>query len=311
MTQKSSILRTIKCWFDNTAMGDRGQRINWMRIIPFIGLHLVCFAVFWVGWSPFALVFALLMYLIRMFAITGFYHRYFAHKAFKTSRGLQFLFALIGAASTQRGPLWWAAHHRNHHRFADTEKDAHAPRHGFIWSHMAWFLSDQHFATPEKSIPDLIKFPELRWLDRFDLCVPVGFATAIFLLGAWLETAMPSLGTNAWQLLVWGYFISTVVLLHVTLMVNSVAHRWGSRRYNTGDESRNNFLLALLTLGEGWHNNHHHYAGSARQGFYWWEIDMTYYLLKVMSLLGLIRELKPLPLKIRDQWQGSQTRGKQ
>lgn len=298
-----SASRSLTAWFrTDTELPDAAdaKRVDWLRILPFIGLHLACLAVFLVGWSWTALVVFALSYLVRMFAITAFYHRYFSHRSFRVSRPVQFVFAVIGASATQRGPLWWAAHHRHHHKVADRPEDPHAPRHGFLWSHMGWFLSRQHFATDHSQIPDLQRYPELRWLDRFDLLVPVAFAVALFGLGALLERFAPGLGTNGWQLLVWGYFLATVVLIHVTLTINSLAHVWGRRRYATRDDSRNNWFLALLTLGEGWHNNHHHFPGSARQGFYWWEIDISFYVLKLMSWVGLVHDLKPVPAAIRE-----------
>ena len=295
--------RIFLTWLDSSRYAvtdsDDSHRIDWVRIIPFIGLHIACLSVIWVGVSSAAVAAFLASYLLRMFAITAFYHRYFAHRSFKTSRVLQFIFALIGASSTQRGPLWWAAHHRQHHRSADQPDDPHAPRHGFWWSHMGWFLSREHFSTDVARIPDLVKYPELRWLDRYALAVPVAYAVMWFLIGWALQRWAPGLGTSAWQMLVWGYFISTVVLIHATLTINSLAHIWGKRRYATRDDSRNNFWLAILTLGEGWHNNHHHFPGSARQGFYWWEIDLSFYVLKLMSWLGLVWDLKPVPDKIR------------
>ncbi len=293
-------------WFDTgaedgVADATDGRQVDWLRVIPFIGLHLACLGVIWVGFSWFALLVALALYLLRMFAITGFYHRYFSHRTFKTSRVLQFVFALLGAASVQRGPLWWAAHHRNHHRHADGHDDLHSPvQHGFWYSHMGWFLTRAGFRTDRDKIRDLLKFPELRWLDRFDVAVPVALAVILFLLGGWLERNMPGLGTSGPQLLIWGFFVSTVLLFHATVTINSLAHQIGRRRYATRDNSRNNWLLALITLGEGWHNNHHHFPGTARQGFYWWEIDMTYYTLKVMSWMGLVWDLKQIPPGVRD-----------
>jgi len=290
-------------WFDTTSgqvePHAQPDRVDWLRVIPFIALHLACLGVFWVGTSWFALVVAAALYAVRMFAITGFYHRYFSHKAFATSRPMQFLFAVLGAASVQRGPLWWAAHHRHHHRHADTDQDIHSPRHGFWRSHMGWFLTPRSFGTDHAAIRDLSRFPELRLLDRFDILVPAVLAVALFALGAWLERAHPALGTSGPQLLVWGFFISTVVLFHVTVTINSLAHRWGNRRFATNDDSRNNWLLALLTFGEGWHNNHHHFPGSARQGFKWWEVDITYYALRVMSWFGLVWDLKAMPASMR------------
>jgi stearoyl-CoA desaturase (delta-9 desaturase) len=290
------MLASLVSWFDSSrAVYGRQRKVDWVRIVPFLALHLACGAVLWVGVSPIAVAVAVASYLLRMFAITGFYHRYFAHRAFSTGRATQFIFALAGAAATQRGPLWWAAHHRNHHRFADTAKDPHRPGDGFLWSHVGWFLSGTHFQADKTRVRDWLKYPELVWLDRFDLVVPLTYAALLFGLGALLEAWAPGLGTSGWQMLVWGYVVSTVVLLHATLLVNSLAHRMGDKRFATGDESRNNALVALLTLGEGWHNNHHRYAGSARQGFYWWQLDVCYFLLKTLSWLGLIWNLKPVP----------------
>ena len=294
------MMQTLRRWFDtasdDAAPGPAGTQIDWARALPFLAMHLACLAVFWVGVSWFAVAVAVALYAVRMFAITGFYHRYFSHRTFRTSRAVQFLFALVGAACVQRGPLWWAAHHRNHHRHADTAADPHSPAvHGFWWSHMGWFLTREGFRTDWSRIPDLARFPELRWLDRYDVAVPIVLAVALYWLGATLEHAAPALGTSGPQLLVWGFFVSTIVLFHATVTINSLAHRFGTRRFATRDDSRNNPLLALLTFGEGWHNNHHFFPGSARQGFTWWEIDLTWYGLRAMSALGLVHDLKPVP----------------
>ena len=292
-------------WFDSASADDDGSaedKIDWLRVIPFIAMHVACLGVIWVGVSPTALIVAGVLYALRMFAITAFYHRYFSHKAFKTSRVLQFVFALIGASCVQRGPLWWASHHRNHHRHADTEQDPHSPAHSGFWrSHVGWFLTRQAFRTDRTVITDLTRYAELRWLDRFDVLVPIFFAVALYFFGFWLQREYPSLDTSGGQMLIWGFFISTVVLLHATVTINSLAHRFGSRRYDTRDDSRNNWLLAVITFGEGWHNNHHHFPGSARQGFRWWEIDLTYYVLRAMALCGLVWDLKPVPAKLRRQ----------
>jgi stearoyl-CoA desaturase (delta-9 desaturase) len=267
-----------------TVSGDK--RVEWLRVAPFIGMHLACLGVFVVGWHPGAVAAGGVLYLVRMFAITGFYHRYFSHRTFRTGRAAQFVFALLGASATQRGPLWWAAHHRKHHRHSDTELDVHSPRqHGFWWSHMGWITSASNFPTDFREVRDLARYPELRWLDRFDIVVPVILAATLFAVGG-----LP------W--LVWGYFVSTVVLFHATCLINSMAHRVGSRRYQTDDDSRNSLTLALITLGEGWHNNHHRYPGATRQGFFWWEIDLTYYGLVVLSWLRIIRDLRPVPRRL-------------
>lgn len=293
-------LATLQRWFDTSATQSLGDwqaddRIDWLRAIPFIAVHLACLGVIWVGFSATAVLVAFGLYLIRMFAITGFYHRYFSHRTFRTSRPVQFAFALLGASSAQRGPLWWAAHHRHHHAHADTAADLHSPRKGFWRSHVGWFLTRAAFRTNPARIVDLVKFPELRWLDRFDIAAPALLALLLLVSGAALERWAPGLGTDGPQLLVWGFCISTVLLFHATVTINSLAHRLGSRRFATRDDSRNNVWLALLTLGEGWHNNHHFYPSSTRQGFLWWEIDLTYIGLRVLAALGLIRDLKPVP----------------
>jgi stearoyl-CoA desaturase (Delta-9 desaturase) len=201
----------------------------------------------------------------------------------------------------QRGPLWWASHHRHHHLHADQAADSHSARqHGLWWSHLGWFLGRENFATRTALVPDFARYPELRWLDRFDIAVPALLALGLVGLGAGLEHVAPALGVSAAQLLVWGFCISTVALYHATFTINSLAHRFGARRYATRDDSRNNLWLALLTFGEGWHNNHHHYPGAARQGFYWWEIDLTWYGLRALAALGLVWDLKPVPPAVRE-----------
>lgn len=286
-----ALSKHLLAWFDNQAVPASHQferRVEWLRTLPFIGMHLMCAGVIWVGVSTTAVLVAAALYGARLVAITGFYHRYFSHRTFQTSRVVQFVFAVLGTMAVQRGPLWWAAHHRHHHAHADEEHDSHSPvQHGFWWSHVGWFMNRSNFRTRSELINDLTRYAELRFLDRFDIVPPIALATALY---AW----------GGAQLLIWGFFISTVVLHHVTFTVNSLAHRFGRRRYATSDDSRNNWLLALLTFGEGWHNNHHHFPGSVRQGFYWWEIDMTYYLLRAMAALGLVWDLKAVPARIRD-----------
>ncbi len=303
---------TLLRWFDaytvNEHQLDENKRqIDWLRTIPFIVMHIAVLFVFVVGWSPIAIATAIILYAIRMFAITGFYHRYFSHKAFKTSRPIQFLFALIGASSVQRGPLWWASHHRYHHKHSDKCVDEHSPKqHGFLWSHMGWFLSRQNFLTRFERITDFSRYPELKFIDRFDILIPTLLAIGLYGFGELINHYYPAAGTNGWQMLVWGFVISTLALYHVTFTINSLAHTIGKRRFTTRDNSRNNWLLALLTFGEGWHNNHHYYPGSARQGFAWWEIDISYYLLRLLQAMGLIWDLRPVPERVMRQCQRSQ-----
>lgn len=291
------IIRGWKSW-SSTAVLDHKEPlgISWLHCLPFVAMHVMCLGVLWVGWSPVAVGAAVTLYVLRMFAITGFYHRYFSHRTFKTSRLGQFMFALLGACAVQHGPLWWAAHHRHHHRYADQEEDRHSPvRHGFWWSHVGWFLARANSPTNLRVVADLARFPELRVLDRFDIVVALVLAGGIYGGGVLVAAVWPSLGTSGEQLLIWGFFLSTVAVYHGTYTINSLAHQFGQTRYATGDTSKNNVLLACLTLGEGWHNNHHHYPGSTRQGFYWWEIDITYYCLVVLSWTGVIWDIRPVP----------------
>jgi len=278
------------------------ETFQFSRSVPFIILHLGCLGVFFTGWSWAAVIAAAVLYVVRMFAITGFYHRYFCHRAYHTSRVGQFLFALIGLTAVQRGPLWWAAVHRHHHAHSDEDVDAHSPvAKGFLWSHIGWLTSSKNFPTDYKMVRDLAKFPELVFLNRFDLIGPLLLLVVVYALGAGLEAFAPGLGTNGWQMVVWGFFISTTLLFHGTCSVNSFAHTLGSKRYETGDESRNSLILALITLGEGWHNNHHHYQSSARQGFTWWEIDVSYYVIRTLGMLGIVWDIKTVPAKVFEQ----------
>lgn len=227
-------------------------------------------------------------YFVRMWAITAGYHRYFSHKSYKTNRVFQFVLAWLGATAGQKGPLWWASRHRHHHKFSDEPEDVHSPKqYGLFQAHVGWVFREDTADTDEKLIPDLIKFPELRFIDRHSLLPTITYALALYLF----------LGLGG---LAWGYFVSTILLYHGTYVINSLCHVWGKKRFVTGDTSRNNFWLALITLGEGWHNNHHHYQHSVRQGFYWWEIDISYYVLRVLSWVKLVSKLKLPPKDILD-----------
>ena len=258
-----------------------------IRQLRFWGVHLAALigiVVYGSTWSAFFC--CCVLYIIRMFGVTAGYHRYFSHRSFKTSRPFAFLLALIAQSSGQRGVIWWARNHRHHHRFSDAPKDLHSPKQNGFWhAHIGWIF---HNSAYEKynNVQDLERCWELRLLDRYPMY------PAIFL------------GVGCWWLFDWpglfmGFFLSTVLLFHGTFTINSLAHVWGSRRYNTRDTSRNNLWLALLTLGEGWHNNHHHYMRSARQGFFWWEIDPTYYILKILSWFGIVWDLREVPAQKR------------
>lgn len=278
----------------------REAAVRWRLPIPFVLLNLSVLTVFLVGWSWVAVAVAVFLYLLRMFAVTGCYHRYLSHRTYKTSRAFQFVFALLADSAAQRGPLWWAAHHRHHHRFTDQAEDPHSPvRQGFWVSHLFWWGQHKNLATRKSLVPDLCKYPELVFLDRFHFLAPWALGFLTLGLGLLLRRFAPGLGTTGPQMFVWGFVVSTVALVHGVASINSAAHLLGRRRYATTDNSRNSFWLALITLGEGWHNNHHHFPVSARQGFYWWEIDLTYYGLLCLEKLGLIWDLKPVPERVR------------
>ena len=301
------IWRTIHKWIANENNYDPAahhlvDKVDWLRSIPFLLVNLGCLLVFWVGFSWTAFITAAVLYFVRLFSIGAFYHRYFSHKTYQTSRTCQFIFALIAASSAQRGPLWWAAHHRQHHMVSDEPADAHSPvQHGFLWSHVGWFLSKRHYHYNPERVRDLERYPELVFLDRYDSLVPAVLFISLFVAGTLLHVFMPQLGTTGGQMLVWGFCISTIALFHSTVTINSLSHVIGSKRFTTKDNSRNNVFLALLTLGEGWHNNHHHYPATARQGFMWWEIDITYYLLKLFEKVGIIWDVRNVPKSVLEK----------
>ena len=264
--------------------------MSW-RSLPFFAVHVIAIAgVIQLGWSWWGAALALGLYYVRMFGVTGGYHRYFSHKTYKTSRAFQLVLALLATSSSQKGVIWWAAHHRHHHRKSDLTGDVHSAKiDGFWWSHMGWILSDKFEKTDEHQVKDLLKYPELRWLDKYFLVPPTVLGVLLFAVGGW------------WAL-VWGLFVSTALLWHGTFTINSLTHMIGNRRYTTTDNSRNHWLLALVTMGEGWHNNHHYYPRSTRQGFFWWEIDPTYYVLRVLQALHIVWDLQEVPRKVRDAY---------
>ena len=265
--------------------------------------HVGALLPIWVGWSPVALAVAFALYVIRAFGVTAGYHRYFAHRAFKTSRPVQFLLGLAGSLAMQGGLFWWVSHHREHHAGTETEHDVHSPVVKSFWyAHMGWMMDEKSFGTPRFKLKDFAKYPELRFLQRQYAIVILLQAAAIYGLGAALAIWAPELGTNGPQMLAWGLFVSVVALWHSTFMVNSVAHVWGSRNFDTKDNSRNNALVAFLTLGEGWHNNHHAYPASPRHGLGWSQPDPTWIGLSVMRALGLVWGFRGSP----ERWDGAE-----
>jgi len=266
------------------------RRFGW-RSLPFFFVHVAAVAgVVRLGWSWKGFALAIALYYARMFFVTAGYHRYFSHRSFRTSRVMQFIFALGASTTSQKGILWWASHHRLHHKLSDQPGDVHSAKlDGFWWSHVGWILSEKHEKTDESRVKDLLRYPELRWFDRWFLVPPIAMGIVLFLIGGW------------WAV-VWGMLVSTTLLWHGTFTINSLTHIFGKRRYATTDNSRNHWLLALITMGEGWHNNHHYYQRSERQGFFWWEIDLTHYVLRAMQALGLVWDLHAPPKKVRDAY---------
>ncbi|WP_244670352.1 acyl-CoA desaturase [Rhodoplanes elegans] len=265
---------------------DEHDDIVYPSAIPFLLVHLACFAAIWTGVTLDAVILGVGLYWLRMFGIGAGYHRYFSHRAFSTSRVFQLGLAVLAQSTAQKSVLWWAAKHRHHHLHSDTEQDVHSPvRNSFLYSHVGWIFARRHDATDLSKIADFARFPELMWLHRFELAPAVLLAVLCFLVAGW-----PGL--------VVGFFWSTVAVYHATFCINSLAHVRGKKRFVTGDESRNNWALALMTMGEGWHNNHHAYQSSVRQGFRWWEIDPTYYILLGLSRLGLVWGLKTPPAEV-------------
>jgi stearoyl-CoA desaturase (delta-9 desaturase) len=257
---------------------------EWLGSIPFLVVHLMPFAAFWTGtkWQDWVVCVAL--YWIRMFGTTAGYHRYFSHRTYKTSRFFQFCLAFLAQSSSQKGALWWAEHHRTHHKFSDADGDPHDSRRGFWYSHVGWIF-DHTAETDYTKVRDLAKYPELVFLNKFWVLPPLTLGVLVWLLWGWSGLFI-------------GFGLSTVLLWHGTFTINSLSHMWGKKRYASGDDSRNNFVLAIITMGEGWHNNHHHYMLSTRQGFFWWEIDLSYYILRLFAKLGIVWDLREPPVKV-------------
>lgn len=272
---------------DDTRVRDGGHDdhndIIYPSAIPFVLVHLACFGAIWSGVTWTAAIMAVVLYWGRIFAIGAGYHRYFSHRAYSTSRAFQFILAVAAQSTLQKSVLWWAAKHRHHHLHSDTELDVHSPRHtGFIYSHVGWIFARRHDTCDLVKVADFAKYPELTWLHRHERVPAIVLAVLCFLIGGWSGLFV-------------GFFWSTCLVFHATFCINSLAHVSGTKRYVTGDDSRNNWLLAIFTMGEGWHNNHHACQSSVRQGFRWWEYDPTYYILKMLSWTGLVWDLKSPP----------------
>lgn len=280
----------------------RRGKPKWTQEMSFVLVHLLPIGAFFTGATLFDWGVCIFLYFYRMFWVTGGYHRYFSHKSYKTSRFFQFIIAFMSQTSMQKGALWWASHHRHHHRHSDTPDDPHSMKlYGFWYSHVGWIVGPDYKKTDYKTIGDYAKYPELIWLNKYHLVPPLALALAVFVVGGIVNGGglAAAFSTAGLSTLFVGFFLSTIILYHGTFSINSIMHKFGKQRYESGDESKNSLWLALLTLGEGWHNNHHYYEVSSRQGFFWWEIDITYYILRSFAAVGLIWDLKGVPDHIK------------
>jgi stearoyl-CoA desaturase (delta-9 desaturase) len=274
------------------------ENVTLLESTPLVLMHLLALSVFWVGFSWPAFWGLVITYSYRVFVLTAAYHRYFSHKSYKTSRPFQFVLAFLGTSAGQCGPLWWAAHHRHHHEYSDKPEDVHSPTlKGIFWAHMGWIMCRKYATTELRRVQDFAKYPEIRFLDRWHVIGPLALLAGCYGVGVFLKSR--GFDTSGGQMVAWAFCLSTVMVYHATFCINSLTHLWGSRRYPTTDTSRNNLFTALVTFGEGWHNNHHWYPYATRQGFFWWELDLTYYILKLLSRVGLVWDLREPPDKVR------------
>jgi stearoyl-CoA desaturase (delta-9 desaturase) len=262
---------------------------NVLQITIFWSIQASALLVFFVPFSWALVGLWAASHFIRAVGLTLAFHRYFAHRSFQMNRIARFVWAFIGTAAMQKGPLWWAGHHVNHHRYADRDGDPHSPAiSGFYYAHIGWFLNDtKHDRLPLTNpvVRDFSKAPEIAWLERCYWAPPLMFGAALFLIGGW-----------PW--FIWGFAAPTMTLAHATFAINTVNHLWGSRRFETHDDSRNNAVTAFFSAGEGWHNNHHRYQRAARNGFYWWEVDITWYVIRAMAAAGLAWNIQAVPSRI-------------
>ena len=261
--------------------------VQYWDVIPFLSIHLMCLWAVQTGIRWEWVMLAIGSYYLRMVAVTAGYHRYFSHRSYKTSRLFQFILAFLAMTSAQKGVLWWAAHHRHHHKYSDQKEDIHSPlQRGFWFSHVGWVLSANYMQTDFALVRDFHRYPEIRFLDQFYFIPPCVYAAVMY--SVW---GFPGL--------IWGFFISTTALYHCTFFINSLTHMIGRVRYKSNDGSKNSFMLAVLCCGEGWHNNHHHYQSAVNQGWFWWEMDLSYYVLSLLSWFGIVWDLRTPPEQIK------------
>ncbi len=267
--------------------GRSSLRLNWSFVLWIGFIHAgALLAPFTFTWS--ALTVCLGLYLLTGLGVTMGYHRLLTHRSFQTPKVVEYLLTILGCLANQGGPLAWAATHRVHHARSDAEGDPHSPRDGAWWSHLFWWMCwDKSWDGPavqQQYAKDLHKDPMHRFLQGCHFLLPLLLAALLFILGElWAGVGL------AW--VVWGIFVRTTLIYHATWLVNSATHMWGYRSHATNDDSTNLWWVALLAFGEGWHNNHHAFQRSARHGLRWWEFDVTYLMIRLLSYVGLAREI--------------------
>lgn len=296
-SERASEERHDAAWHRAQRRSAHRRSPNGVHQVRFLLIHLIPFALIWTGATTFDWMVCASLYLVRMFFVTAGYHRYFSHRTYKTSRLFQFFLGFMAQTSAQKGVLWWSASHRLHHKYSDTPQDPHSLKlFGFWYSHVGWIIGPDYAETRTDSVKDLTKFPELVWLNKYHLVPAITLGVVVTLVGGWVNGgSVSTMFTHGWSTLVVGFFLSTVILYHATFSVNSIMHKFGKARYRTNDESKNSWWLAIISLGEGWHNNHHYYQSATRQGFFWWEYDITYYILKLLSWIGVVWDIREVP----------------
>jgi fatty-acid desaturase len=261
--------------------------INWIFAIAIGSFHLgAVAALFYFRWSALGWFIAIWL-LAQNVGIAMGYHRMLTHRGYSTPKWLEYFITTCATLALQGGPIYWVAVHRMHHKFTDKPGDPHSPRDGKWWSHMGWILNGSLRNESEalkKYAPDLVRDRYYVWLNKYHWVPLTVVGLSLFAMGGW-----------SWML--WGAVLPVAIGLHVTWMVNSITHLWGGRRFSTSDDSRNNLLVALLTGGEGWHNNHHAHPVSARHGLAWYEVDVNYYGICLLRTFGLANHVKTASLK--------------
>ena len=261
----------------------RDQRVNWATTITMALFHVgAVAALFMFNWRAFGVA-VFLYWMCTGLGISMGYHRLHTHRSYKLPIWIEYFFAVCGTLTLEGGPIFWVATHRIHHQHSDKPGDPHSPRDGAWWAHMLWLLTGEskHSNTRmmSKYAPDLAKDRFYVWLNDYHWLPLLVLGVILFAVGGW-------------PMLLWGVCVRVVFGLHATWLVNSATHMWGGRRFNTRDDSRNNWWVALITFGEGWHNNHHAHPTSARHGLAWYELDLSWIQITILKYLGIAKSIR-------------------